>query len=152
MNIELMTSSDLVRGIRSFAFGSADAGEVHEKLQTIPGVDADLITQGAEILYAHIDELDDDGLALCAAIFLHMNEQGFTTCCGGPKGSNNRAEKIIELVRSGKDKAGLDALKWPEPKAEIRAGIDWRLPTPEEDEAVEEQAEPDKKKPGLPTR
>jgi hypothetical protein len=86
--------------------------ELLDKLQRIPGVTADLLTQGAELLYAYRDELDDDGKRLMAELYVHGNEQGWTTFAGGAKGTDNRAEQIAEFTaRELGDKGALKAPK-----------------------------------------
>ena len=131
-------ASELRRRINAYSFGSEPSEELARKLQTIAGVEADVITTAPEILYAYKDELGEDGLQLMAELFVHMNEQGWTTAAGGAKGTGNRAEKIIEAVRQevGELKADPpEPAAWPDPKTEYRDSKDWRGASEPADEA-----------------
>jgi hypothetical protein len=126
-------SGELARRVRLFAFGgaaeAADA-ELADKLQRIPGVEADLLTQSAELLYAYRDRLDEAGLTLLAEVWTYANEQGWATLAGGRKGTDNRAERIVRDVRRdlGELRSEVDPEAAPEPVAALRGGFDWRRP------------------------
>lgn len=128
----LNNDAELVRRIRVLAFGGDADAELAQKLQTIPGSDADVLTEGAELLYAYRDKLDEGGLTLLGQVYHRANDQNWTTFNGGPKGSDNRSERIVALVRRdlGEDGAGIAAAdaEWPEPQTRRRDGHDWRDP------------------------
>lgn len=128
-------ASELVRRIRVLAFGGNADAELAGKLQTIPGSDADLLTEGAELMFAYRDKLDEDGLALLGQLYTHANDQNWTTFNGGPRGSGNRSEQIVALVRRdlGETTGGVanDTDAWPAPQVRRRDGFDWRQPAAE---------------------
>lgn len=123
-------SHELAQRIRRLMFAEGTDAELAEKLQRVPGVDAELLTQGAELVYAYRDTLDDAGKRLLGELWTYANEQGWSTMVGGAKGSDNRAEQIIRDVRRdlGELKSAVDPEAAPEPRLELRAGFDWRKP------------------------
>ncbi len=124
-------AGELLRRLRAFAFGPDAPVEIAARLQSLPGSNADVITAAPEILYAHFDLLTAPGKRVMAEIFVHGNEMGWTTFAGGPKGSGNRAEAIVAAVaRQLSDEPGgtPGPGEWPAPRAELRGGVDWRMP------------------------
>ncbi len=122
-------AGELLRRLRAFAFGPDVPEEIAERLQTLPGSNADVITAAPEIMYAHFDLLPPEGVRVMAEIFVHGNEMAWTSFAGGPKGSNNRAEQIVLAVGVYHD--GGEAppfVDWPEPIIVLRDGHDWRAP------------------------
>jgi len=106
---------------RIYAYGnnpSCDDG-LSRRLTSIPGSQADRISQGAQILYAHYDLLGDEGKELAGLLFNYAVQNNWTAFVAG-----NEADKVIRLIE-GKIKPA-DA---PAPKVHFRDGeIDWRNP------------------------
>jgi hypothetical protein len=127
-------ASDLLRKFRTWVYRDAQIpDDLRDRLQTIPGGDAEVITNAPEIMYAHYDQLDDAGKRIMGEIWVHGNEKLWTSFAGGPKGSYNRAEQIVEQVsRDLGDEGAIQPRpleEWPEPRVGRREdGIDWRLP------------------------
>lgn len=122
-------AGELVRRIRMFSFGGHAPQEIAEKLQTIPGSDADILTNGAEILYAHKDLLDNDGLALMAQLYYYADQSKWSTF-----NKDGRSLAIVGLVRRELGENGFGVAdaeaEWPEPETNRRDGQDWREPEP----------------------
>ena len=124
--------NELLRRLRVYAFtGNIEDAELRNKLQTIPGVTADVLTEAAELLYAYKDALDEQGIRVLAELWTYANEQNWTTFVDGPRGSGNRAEKIISCVRHELGELKGKAPKpedMPQPQVSRRNGRDWRIP------------------------
>lgn len=122
---------ELALKVRRFMFAEATDAELAEKLQAIAGVEADLLSTAPEVLYAYRDRLDEAALRLMGELFVHANEQGWTSVAGGPKGTDNRAELIVRDVRRdlGELKGSVDPEAAPAPLMNLRpGGADWRVP------------------------
>jgi hypothetical protein len=143
--------NELVRKLRAYAFaGDIDDDKLRERLQTIPGVTADVLTEAAEILYAFYDKLNKEGKTILGELWTYGNEQHWTTFAGGDKGTDNRAEQIIDAVRHdiGELKSkGPKPDKLPEPQKNRRDNFDWRYPDGVPPAAVEASPVPP---PGTP--
>lgn len=119
-------ANELVRRLRAFAFGGAAPEALAERLQALPGVQADQICDGAEILYAHRDLLDPSGLRLAGELFSYALHQGWTTFNQGDRSARIVALARRDLGETGGDVAG-EADEWPAPQIARRAdGADWR--------------------------
>lgn len=118
--------SELLKRFRKFAFGSTVPEGIADRLQSIPGTDADVICSAAEILYAHRDQLDDDGLRVMGELFNYGLNQHWSTFNQGDRSAQIVAatDKALGDAR-GKAPADKD---WPAPKVELREGVDWRNP------------------------
>lgn len=122
-------AGELLRRLRAFAFGPDVPEAIAERLQTLPGSNADVITTAPEIMYAHFDLLPESGARVMAEIFVHGNEMSWTTFAGGSKGTGNRAELIVSAVaRELGDEPGEAPHPddWPAPDVALRAQVDWR--------------------------
>lgn len=115
---------ELVRHLNAFAYSEGLDAELANKLQTIPGVAADIITAGAEILYSYRDTLNEQGLRVMAELFAYADAQ-----CWGAFNREGRSKRIVdgaafELGDRKTKPAGPD----PEPDVARRDGLDWRNP------------------------
>ena len=132
-------ASELRRRLSAYAFNPSIDAELADKLQRMPGVEADVLSNAPELLYAYRDRLGEDGLRLMGELFVHANEHGWTSVAGGAKGTDNRAETIVDNVSRaiGEPEAGEErpAEDWPEPQTIRRDGLDWRAPAEPEPEA-----------------
>jgi hypothetical protein len=116
-------ANELLRKFRAFSFSDAAPAEVAERLQTIPGVAADVLCEGAELLYANYDRLPAEGKRIAAEMFNYALHQGWTTFNQG-----DRSELIVQNIAAdigdrGKTKPP-EAVEWPEPR--LSAERDWR--------------------------
>lgn len=115
---------EIDRRFLAYAFGAAPADNgLATKLQTIPGVQADRLSVGAEMLYAHRDLLDDAGLVLMAQMFEYGRLQHWSIFL-----TDDRALGIVFAVRRDRGEAGeFDAMENdPKPVTSHRAeGFDW---------------------------
>ena len=121
----------LARRFNAFIFSPDVPEGAVERLQSIPGSDADKITQGAEILYAHYDLLTNAGKTVVGLLYDYANSQGWPAFC-----ADGRCADIVALVRGdlGEIKP-IDPTKAPEPNKALREdGKDWR-PAPPADDA-----------------
>ena len=116
----------LLHHLRSFMYGSAIPEEVATPLQTLSGVDADIIEQSAEILYANYDRLVEEGKRVCGELFNYAVEQRWAGFNQG-----DRSATIVQYIERDLGEAG--AVKppkpeeWPDPRAHLREGYDWRF-------------------------
>lgn len=116
----------LVQRFNAFAYSPTAPEELKNKLQTIPGSQADIVTQGLEILYAHFDLLDADGKAVLGVLSDYGVYAGWAAM-----NVDGRLEKIRDRVRAdlGEDVEPLADENMPEPEARLRGGgVDWRFP------------------------
>ncbi len=114
----------LLRNLNAFAYGEGVDAELAGKLQTIPGVAADVICAAAEILYAYRDTLNEAGLRVMAQLFTYADEQGWITFNRDGR-SKRIADGAAHQLGDRKTKpAGPD----PEPETIRRNGFDWREP------------------------
>lgn len=117
-------AGELARRIRLYAFGGQAPEELAARLQSIPGVTADLICEAGELLYAHRDLLDDGGLTLLGEIYVHAEAQGWTTFNQGDRSARIVAGVKRDLGETGG--ASWPASEDPEPQIARRGGQDWR--------------------------
>ena len=111
----------LVRRLNAYAYGPDCPEELASRLQSIPGVQADVITQGAQILYAHFDLLNGEGKEVMGLMFNYAVNQHWTAF-----NEQNGSAQIVALVEGTLDQADV-----PEPKTQYRqGGVDWREPAP----------------------
>lgn len=120
----------LLKHFRAFAF-SGDAPEsIEDQLQRMPGTDADVICNGAEILYAHYPELNNAGKRVCAELFNYGLNQNWTSF-----NREDRSQKIVSYIgRELGDEGAIQppsADEWPEPETNRNDGVDWRDPQSE---------------------
>lgn len=108
----------LVRDYNAFVFGANVPEVAKDRLQTIPGSAADVITQGRELLYAHYDLLDDEGKAVLAKLAQYAVMQNWVA-----ENADGRAEKITAAVRRDLGERGTwpDAADDPAPNVALRA-------------------------------
>lgn len=134
-------ANELVRRFRAYAFSDDAPADIAEKLQTIPGVAADVICTGAEMLYAHRDLLDDNGLRVMAELYNYAVQhkwEGFNESAGSQAIVNAAAKALGDATGKASDPD-----KWPEPKAALRADrVDWRFPDGKPEPAVDPDAPP----------
>lgn len=119
---EYLPAGDLVKQIRAFAFGGDAPSEIADRLQSLPGVDADVICAAGELLYAHFDLLDVTGVGLVARIYEHAVQQGWV----GYNQGDRSAEIVAHIDQHLADGAATSAA-WPAPDLRLRDGYDWRL-------------------------
>lgn len=113
----------LVRNYNAYAYGGAPE-IAKERLQTICGSQADVISQGREILYAHKDLLDEEGLSLLAQLAAYAVANNWIG-----DNADGRCEKIVSGARRELGEAG----DWvaeedePQPKTTYRNdGVNWK--------------------------
>lgn len=118
--------NELIRRLRAYAFTTAPE-ELAGRLQSLPGVPADQICDGAETLYAYRDQLDDAALRICGELFTYAEQQGWATFNRG-----DRTRRIVACLRRDLGEKGAGVARkddeWPEPEANRRDGFDWRAP------------------------
>jgi len=117
-------ASELVRRFNTYVFGPDVPAEAKERLQTIPGSDADKIATGREILYAHYDLLNKAGKILTAQLAGYAVGQNWVT-----ENANGRSEKIRDKVRRDIGEPGdwLPKEDDPEPQTNRRdGGVNWK--------------------------
>jgi hypothetical protein len=124
-------AGELVRRLRAFAFGGNAPAEIEDRLQSLPGVAADQLCDGAELLYAHYELLNDDGKNLVGQIYNYADAQGWSTF-----NKNGRSAEIVSLARRDLGEKGrgvaLKSAKYPEPETMRRKdNVDWRGPQKE---------------------
>ena len=132
----------LERDMNRFAFSGDCPEELSNKLTSIPGSQADKINQGAKILYAHYDQLNDDGKRALGQILTYGINKNWTQYV-----AETNAETVVEFIsrdlgERGALKAPSDMSEWPEPATEFRDGTDWRGPLDAEEPAGEETDPP----------
>jgi hypothetical protein len=114
----------IVRQFNAFVFGANVPAQAAEKLQSIPGTSADVISQGREILYAHFDLLNDEGKTVLAQMAHYAVSQGWQG-----ENSNNRCDNMVKLARFslGEIQTAPSAENTPDPRTGLRDGsVDWR--------------------------
>lgn len=114
----------LLRRLNRFAYSDGVEPELAEKLQTIPGVAADVITTAAELLYAYRDTLNERGLTVMGELFNYADQQGWTAF-----NRDGRSARIVQgvafaLGERKTEPAGVE----PAPEVARRDGFDWRGP------------------------
>lgn len=116
---------DLRRRVTDYAYHSDTPDELAEKLKTIPGVDADVLSEAPEVLYAFFDVLGDQGRTVLAQIADYGVRQNWTTL-----NANGRWEKIRDAARRELgEEVEADPASDPEPQTTRREdGVDWRNP------------------------
>lgn len=119
----------LLRNLNAFAYGEGVDPELADKLQTIPGVAADVITTAAELLYAYRDTLPDKGLRVMGELFAYADAQGWITF-----NRDGRSKRIVDgaAYQLG-DRKTKPAGDDPEPESNRRDGFDWRNPDAPQD-------------------
>jgi hypothetical protein len=123
---------ELERRLMALAFGSTLPEDLAIKIQMLPGVTADRLTTGAELLYAHKDLLEDDGLRTMAEIYAYANEQGWSGFNQGDRSKRIADGAAYDLGDRKSSPKGDD----PEPSTHLRDGVDWRY------QDVEPEADP----------
>lgn len=118
---EYLAAAELVKQIRAFAFGGDAPAEIADRLQSLPGVDADVICAAGELLYAHYDLLDAAGVAIVARIYEHAIQQGWAGYNQG-----DRSADIVARVDQHLAGAGGETAAWPAPDTRLRDDYDWR--------------------------
>lgn len=116
----------LVRRFHAFVYGPDVPPEAAEKLQSIPGSAADVISQGREILYAHYDLLNDEGKAVVAQLAQYAVAQGW-----GGDNADNRCGQMVALARHdvGEIATKPSLANTPDPNAALRDdNTDWKKP------------------------
>lgn len=117
---------ELRRNFNRYAFAADTPPELADRLQQIPGVDADVFSEGGEILFAHYDLLSDAGKILLAQLTAYGVQHGWAAL-----NRDGRWEKIRDRARKdvGDDVEALPDADMPEPQTTRRdGGIDWRNP------------------------
>ena len=128
----------LERDMNRFAFSGACSEELSNKLTSIPGSQADKINQGAKILYAHYDLLNDAGKRALGQILVYAMNKNWTVYV-----QETSAEKLVDFIsrdlgERGAVEAPSDLSEWPTPATEYRDGTDWRGSDADEDAPAEE--------------
>ncbi|MCC7097264.1 MAG: hypothetical protein IT472_08805 [Thermomonas sp.] len=121
--VDYVDAGELVRRIRAYAFGGHAPEDVADRLQTLPGVPADVICAAGELLYAHFDLLDDSGWMLVAEIYQHTIQQGWSGFNQG-----DRSAVILAQLSAVIADDHTDPDAWPAPHTGLRDGLDWRGP------------------------
>ncbi len=117
---------ELRRRLTAYAYHQDTPSELAERLQELGGVDADVITEAPEILYAHFDLLSEQGLTVLAQLAGYGVAQNWTGL-----NRDGRWQRISEAARRGLGEKGDvgDPEGDPEPQTVRRAdGVDWRAP------------------------
>lgn len=133
----LRSPVDLMRALNAYAYGAAPA-ELAERLQTMIGVDADKISTGREILYAHRDLLDEQGLTVLGQLAEYAV---YSTWVGD--NADGRCEKIVAGVKRDLGDKSVKAKPEndPAPRVQYRdEGFDWQNPPEPAEEAAPPEA------------
>lgn len=118
---------DLVRAFNTYIYGPGVPEVAAEQLQTIPGVQADIIVEGVEILFAHYDLLNDEGRTVLAQLTQYGINQSW-----GPMVTRWTAINALARHDLGEDVAVPDPI--PEPQMRRRTdGVDFRNPEESEE-------------------
>lgn len=130
MPLSIITdANELVRQLNAYAFADpAVPDTIRDRLQLLPGSQADKICDGAELLYAHRDLLGESGLTVMAQLFAYGSLQHWAAF-----NADGRCDKIVAGVRRDLGEAGdwPDAADDPEPITSWReGGFDWKAPPP----------------------
>ena len=116
--------TQLVRLYNAFVYGPDAPPIAAERLQTIPGSSADLISQGREILYAHYDLLNDAGKTVLAQLSHYAVSQGWQG-----DNANSRCDNMLKLARHdlGEIQTGPSYENTPDPRPGLRDdGVNWK--------------------------
>lgn len=122
---------DLRRRLNAYAYSPDTPEALANRLQMIPGVDADVIVEGTEILYAHFDLLNDTGKEVLGLLAAYGVSQTWVSLL-------DRWTAIRDRVRRdlGERVAKIEDADMPPPQTARRDGaVDWRNPAPAEPEA-----------------
>jgi hypothetical protein len=122
----------LMRALNAYAYAESTPPELAEKLQTIPGVDADRITAAREIMYAHFDVLDEAGKTVLGQLADYAVYSGWSS-----ENTEGRCDKSRDAVRRDLGEEGDlgDPADDPAPRVGLREdGVDWRNPGEEQQE------------------
>jgi hypothetical protein len=120
---------DLRRRLADYAYHPDTPAELAEKLKTIPGVDADVLSEAPEVLYAFFDVLSEQGRTALAQLADYGVRQNWSSLNAG-----GRWERIRDAARRELgEEVEADPAGDPAPQVTRRAdGIDWRDPPAEE--------------------
>lgn len=131
MNYEYISdATELTRDFNAYVFGPNVPEEMKDKAQSIAvtGSQADTISQGRELLYAHRDLLNKQGKIILAQLAAYAVGNGW-----GGDNADGRCQKMVDGVRrdigEGQASDWLPKEEDPAPKINLRTdGVDWRGP------------------------
>jgi hypothetical protein len=99
-------ANQLTRAFRRFAFGPDCPEPLAERLQLLPGSQADIVCEGAELLWANRAQLPPAGLEVMGQMFAFAAGQNWSAF-----NAEQRCERIVAAVRRDLGEPG----DWPDP-------------------------------------